>query len=189
MRSNISVFCPLNSFKKAPVWPFLLILVALLAVHIAIFALLELLKKGLWLESRSRFASKAPSAPTTARITPAAHVCIANTTRKIYRVHVLTLSSSCKSPISYCMLPFADLQLDAEHELKGGGVALPRGPSINSRIAQSQPQRICAKTVKLCCLSLLALIQHVNCNIQLSSRTYWICLDSADKKVYLRYPP
>ena len=33
-------------------------------------------------------------------------------------MHVLMLSSSCKSPISYCTLPFADLQLDAEHKLK-----------------------------------------------------------------------
>ena len=46
-------------------------------------------------------------------------------------MHIFMLSSSCKSPISYCMLPFNDLQLNAEHELKGGGVALPRGPSIN----------------------------------------------------------
>ena len=56
-----------------------------------------------------------------------AHICIANTTRKICRMHVLMLSSSCKSPISYCMLPFADLQLNAEHELKGGGVPSPEG--------------------------------------------------------------
>ena len=42
-------------------------------------------------------------------------------------MHVLMLSSSCKSPISYCMLPFADLQLNAEHNLKGGGVPSPEG--------------------------------------------------------------
>ena len=42
-------------------------------------------------------------------------------------MHVFMLSSSCKSPISYCMLPFADLQLNAEHELKGGGVPSPEG--------------------------------------------------------------
>ena len=59
-----------------------------------------------------------------------AHICIAYTTRKIYRMHVFMLSSSCKSPFSYCMLPFADLQLDAEHELKGGGVTAPVGLHI-----------------------------------------------------------
>ena len=45
-----------------------------------------------------------------------AHICIANATRKMCRMHVLMLSSSCKSPISHCMLPFANLQLHAEHE-------------------------------------------------------------------------
>merc|ERR1712110_130794 len=51
-----------------------------------------------------------------------AQICIANTTCKIWRMNVLMMSSSCKSPISQCMLPFANLQLHAEHELKGGGV-------------------------------------------------------------------
>ena len=51
--------------------PFLLALVALLAVQIAIVPLLELLKKGLWLDSRAHFASMAPSATTIACITPA----------------------------------------------------------------------------------------------------------------------
>ena len=52
-------------------------------------------------------------------------ICIANTTCKICRMNVLMTSSSCKSPISHCMLPFANLQLHAEHELKGGGVPSP----------------------------------------------------------------
>ena len=56
-----------------------------------------------------------------------AQICIASTTCKIYRMHVLMMSSSCKSPISHCMLPFANLQLHAEHELKGGGVPSPEG--------------------------------------------------------------
>ena len=42
-------------------------------------------------------------------------------------MHVFMLSSSCKSPISYCMLPFADLQLNAKHDLKGGGVPFQKG--------------------------------------------------------------
>jgi len=44
------------------------------------------------------------------------------------------------------MLPFADLQLDAEHELKGGGVPSPEGlqysviyPSAFVRICRDQP--------------------------------------------------
>ena len=41
--------------------------------------------------------------------------------------HAWPFLSSCKSPISYCMLPFADMQLNAEHELKGGGVPSPKG--------------------------------------------------------------
>ena len=56
-----------------------------------------------------------------------AQICIANTTCKICRMNVLMMSSSCKSPISHCMLPFASLQLHAEHELKGGGVPSPEG--------------------------------------------------------------
>jgi hypothetical protein len=43
-----------------------------------------------------------------------------------------------QSPPSDCMLPFADPQLDADHELKGGGVALPRGPSIKKMSANSK---------------------------------------------------
>ena len=57
--------------QKGPVLPFLLAFVALLAVQIAIVPRLELFKKGLWLECRAHFASKAPSATTTACITPA----------------------------------------------------------------------------------------------------------------------
>ena len=64
-----------------------------------------------------------------------AHICIAYTTRKIYRMHVFMLSPFCKSPFSYCMLPFADLQLNAERNLKGGGVPSPEGLQYrNSRI-------------------------------------------------------
>ena len=51
--------------------PFLLALVALLAVQLAIFPLPGLYKKGRWLESHAHFAYKAPSATTIARITPA----------------------------------------------------------------------------------------------------------------------
>ena len=64
-------FLHLKRLQKGSFLPFLLALVALLAVQIAIFPLLELFKKGLWLECRARFASKAPSATTTACITPA----------------------------------------------------------------------------------------------------------------------
>ena len=32
-----------------------------------------------------------------------------------------------QSPMSHCMLPFANLQLYAEHKLKGGGVPSPEG--------------------------------------------------------------
>ena len=45
---------------------FLLALVALLAVQIGIFPLLELFKKCLLLDSHAHLASKAPSATTTA---------------------------------------------------------------------------------------------------------------------------
>ena len=64
-------FLPPKRLQKGSCLPFLLILVALLAVQIAIFPLLELLKKGLWLESNAHFAHKVPSATTIARITPA----------------------------------------------------------------------------------------------------------------------
>ena len=57
--------------QKESFLPFLLALVALLAVQLAIFPLLELFKKGLWLDSRAHFAYKAASAATIARITPA----------------------------------------------------------------------------------------------------------------------
>ena len=39
------------------------------------------------------------------------------------------------------MLPIADLELNAEHELKGGGVALPRGPSINYTLVSTHQIR------------------------------------------------
>ena len=63
-------FLPFKRLQKGSLLPFLLAPAALLAVQIAIFPLLELFKKGLWLECRAHFASKAPSATTTACITP-----------------------------------------------------------------------------------------------------------------------
>ena len=45
--------------QKGSLLAFLRALVALLAVQLAIFPFLELLKKGLWLDSRAHFASKA----------------------------------------------------------------------------------------------------------------------------------
>ena len=64
-------FLPPKWLQKGSLLAFLLALVALLTVQLAIFPLLELFKKGLWLDSRAHFASKAPSATTTACITPA----------------------------------------------------------------------------------------------------------------------
>ena len=64
-------FLPPKRLQKGSVLPFLLAFVALLAVQIAIVPLLELFQKGLWLECRAHFASKAPSATTIACITPA----------------------------------------------------------------------------------------------------------------------
>ena len=64
-------FLPPKRPEKGSFLPFLLALVALLAVQIAISPLLELFKKGMWPESRAHFASKAPSATTIACITPA----------------------------------------------------------------------------------------------------------------------
>ena len=64
-------FLPPKQLQKGSRLVFLLIRVALFAVQIAIFLLLELLKKGLWPESRAHFGYRAPSATTIARITPA----------------------------------------------------------------------------------------------------------------------
>ena len=67
-----------------------------------------------------------------------AQICIANTTCKICRMNVLMMSSPCKSPISHCMLPFANLQLHAEHEMKGGGVPSPQGLQLLMPAAQEE---------------------------------------------------
>ena len=72
-----------------------------------------------------------------------AQICKANTTCNICRIHV-SLMSSCWSPRPPTlnrMPSFAKLPQSAEHKLQGGGVALPRGPSIKNQKSQ-KPEKL-----------------------------------------------